>query len=776
MKLKLLITILVLATLFSGVVLWRVDRFVYGDRMAWAEAQARTQIASLSQAINVEIQSARRMLSTVSNDSFRRESANWKAFQPYYALALMSSQAGNLGISRMVSKANSPAANWTANDLSQYIGFMGRELESGGTVLLRAFKDPQKKQHVAVIFAGGGNAYILIGSGENFQSMIESQKGSMNAVSLITSDGLMISHPTQDYVGTVMSDSTLLTEIRKTEAAQGLGAYKQGQQQIFGMYSQVPGTNSYVISTVLISDLLKGRLSLAWQFLFMAVGILLIGAAVYFWQEKKAEAQAQLLAAAGPAPPRVIPTAQRQPVAPSAPPPPAAPAARPSPVHDTSVVTSNETLAAPVAPRGPVPTSMPEVATETSAQAPELQQEKTEAYRQVAAALGQEMRSPLASILGFSQMVLAKTQDPEVVQAVESILREARSSRDVLEKLVTFTGEHSTEKTDAKIEGPIMQALKNIDGKLTEKGVRVEKDFQATSPWPLAAVEITKAFENLFMNAIEAMERMPEKTLKISTWEADDGLHVRIADSGEGIDPENLNKVFDPFFTTRSFAHHVGLGLPVVAGILKEHAGQMKIQSERGQGTQVELVFTARAEAVDLMSAPKAPPPPPPAAAKDLPMDLPKSVAAQEEVRVTMKETEAPKEKLTDINVDSLLELSIDDMPLQFLEGKGFDEEPPTAPLPEPVLQRPSKPAAPPPSAVVPSTVPPSAPPPSNPPPPRVAMDSKPVQEPEQNPEAEPETETPTFIIDKPLAAPMMTSKTELDSYKVAVRRPGKKS
>lgn len=736
--------------------MWRVDRFVYGDRMAWAEAQARTQIASLSQAINVEIQSARRMLSTVSNDSFRRESANWKAFQPYYALALMSSQAGNLGISRMVSKANSPAANWTANDLSQYIGFMGRELESRGTVLLRSFKDPQKKQHVAVIFAGGGNAYILIGSGENFQSMIESQKGSMNAISLITSDGLMISHPTQDYVGTVMSDSTLLTEIRKTEAAQGLGAYKQGQQQIFGMYSQVPGTNSYVISTVPISDLLKGRLSLAWQFLFMAVGILLIGAAVYFWQEKKAEAQSQLLAAAGPAPSRVIPTAQRQPVAPSAPPPPPAPA-RPSPVHDTSVVTSNETLAAPVAPRGSAATSMSEVATEASTQAPELQQEKTEAYRQVAAALGQEMRSPLASILGFSQMVLAKTQDPEVVQAVESILREARSSRDVLEKLVTFTGEHSTEKTDAKIEGPIMQALKNIDGKLTEKGVRVEKAFQATSPWPLAAVEITKAFENLFMNAIEAMERMPEKNLKISTWEADDGLHVRIADSGEGIDPENLNKVFDPFFTTRSFAHHVGLGLPVVAGILKEHAGQMKIQSERGQGTQVELVFTARAEAVEAVSAPKAPPPPPPAAAKDLPMDLPKSVATQEEVRVTMNETEAPKEKLTDINVDSLLELSIDEMPLQFLEGKGFDEEPPTAPLPEPVLQRPSKPVAP-------------------PPPPRVAMDSEPVHEPEQNPEPEPETETPTFIIDKPLAAPMMTSKTELDSYKVAVRRPGKKS
>ena len=123
MKFKLLISILVAAALLS-VVLWRVDRFVYGDRMAWAEAQARSQISSLTQATNVEIQSARRMLATVSNDTFKRETANWKAFQPYYALALMTSKDGALAISRMVSKADSPAASWTANELGQYIGFM----------------------------------------------------------------------------------------------------------------------------------------------------------------------------------------------------------------------------------------------------------------------------------------------------------------------------------------------------------------------------------------------------------------------------------------------------------------------------------------------------------------------------------------------------------------------------------------------------------------------------------------------------------------------------
>ncbi|MBS1972061.1 MAG: GHKL domain-containing protein [Bdellovibrionales bacterium] len=819
MKFKLLISILVAAALLS-VVLWRVDRFVYGDRMAWAEAQARSQISSLTQATNVEIQSARRMLATVSNDTFKRETANWKAFQPYYALALMTSKDGALAISRMVSKADSPAANWTANELGQYIGFMGKELESRGTVLLRSFKDPQKNHHVAVIFAGGGNAYILIGSGENFQSMIESQKGSISQISIIASDGLMISHATPDYVGNVMSDSTMLKEIRTAGSAQGLGQYMQGKTQIFGMYSQIPGTNSYIISTVPIEELMKGRLSLAWQFVFMAVGLCLIGAAIYFWQEKRA-ASLPGAPAMAPAAPTVKPTAQRQPVAPSVPaPPPPVAATAPTPSHAPSVVTSNEVLTAPVAPRTPagsmdpamlsphdVPTAAPPPKNKGGTITPqELQAEKTEAFRQVATALGQEMRSPLASILGFSQMVLSKTQDPDVVQAVESILREARSSRDVLEKLVTFTGEHSTEKNESKIEGPIMQALKNIDGKITQKGVKVEKEFKETSPWPMASAELVKAFENIFMNAIEAMERMPEKVMKIKTWEAGDGLHVTVSDTGEGIDIENVGKVFDPFFTTRSFAHHVGLGLPVVVGILKEHNGSVQMQSQRGKGTTVEMIFAPNAIAKSVSSLPKAPPP---MKAPELPADLPKASASHDEVVEVMKQAEVPKEKLTDVNVDSLLELD-GDAPLRFLDGQGFDDEPgPSIPLPKEATPRPTKPAVAPPVIAPPSMPPPmvvsmpSAPPPTMAPPAFVPPEDEMEHEaneatvaismPETGEEASLEATriessmemsegmqtpaaAPNLVIDKPAAPPMMARKTELDSYKVEVRRPGKRT
>lgn len=747
MKLRLLIVILLVAALFSGVVLWRVDRFVYGDRMAWAEAQARSQISSLNQAIRSEIESARRMLASVNSDTFKRERTNWRAFQPYYAVALMTTKNGSMAITQMTSRRDTPAESWTPVQLGQYIGFMGKELEKRGTVLLRSFKDPNKNTHVALIFAGGGHAYILVGNGGNFQSLIESQKGSLSSIAIVASDGLTISHATPEYIGTVMGDSSLLKEIRSTGSAHGLGTYMQGKKQVFGMYDQVPGSSAYVISTVPIEELLKGRMSLAWQFVFLAVGFCLIGSAVYFWYEKQVP---RTVGASAPVPASSPVVEQKQEVLPPIP-----------SVNMSDVVTTNTALVAPVAPKNPPPKAPPPAGASASGPVPapvvppDLQQEKAEAYRQVAAAMGQEMRAPLASILGFSQMVLSKTQEPEVVQAVESILREARSSRDVLEKLVTFSGERNTEKSLAKIEGPLMQALKNLDALIQQKGVQIEKDFQETSPWPLASEYIAKAFESFFENAIESMERMQAKTLKISVWESSQGLHVRIVDTGEGIERENLGKVFDPFFTTRSYANHVGLGLPVAAGILKEHQAQVKIQSQRSKGTQVDIVFApplveaAVSEAVENPSAPTL-------AAEELPTTLPQvSAVSEEERELTMAGSETPREKLTDINVDSLLELPPEDPPLQFLEGMGFEPAPPPPVATPPVVE--ASPPTPPP-------LPPPAPPPTAPPPaaaPSMEEESLVIS---------------SVVIDAPTINRPSAKSSELDSYKVEVRRPGKRN
>jgi hypothetical protein len=274
----------------------------------------------------------------------------------------------------------------------------------------------------------------------------------------------------------------------------------------------------------------------------------------------------------------------------------------------------------------------------------------------------------------------------------------------------------------------------------------------------LASGDVVKVFENIFENAIEAMERMQDKLIQISTWEDSAGLHVRVVDSGEGIDLENIGRVFDPFFTTRSYANHVGLGLPVAAGILKEHQAVINLQSQRAKGTRVDILFAPKGAAAT-SSLPK---PPPTMRPDELPRELPKMAApSAEEVNRAMQDTEVAKEKLTDVNVDSLLELPPEETPLQFLDGMGFGGE---EEKPAPTM---TKPMTPPPSFSMPPKAPPPPQPMAMPPPATLVEDVEDVEK--------VEAAALSALIDKPVA--LVSHKTSaLDGYKVEVRRPGKRN
>jgi signal transduction histidine kinase len=114
--------------------------------------------------------------------------------------------------------------------------------------------------------------------------------------------------------------------------------------------------------------------------------------------------------------------------------------------------------------------------------------------------------------------------------------------------------------------------------------------------------KLQQVFLNLFLNAKDAM---PEGgTLKVSTLNGD-GVRVTISDTGSGIAPENLNRIYDPFFTTKTNVREgqrrgTGLGLSVSYGIIQEHAGKIQVSSHPGQGTTFELEFPMIRKAVNV--------------------------------------------------------------------------------------------------------------------------------------------------------------------------------
>ncbi len=104
-------------------------------------------------------------------------------------------------------------------------------------------------------------------------------------------------------------------------------------------------------------------------------------------------------------------------------------------------------------------------------------------------------------------------------------------------------------------------------------------------------------FLNLFLNARDAMEA--GGTLAVRTWSEDGFARIEVADSGQGIAPEHLERIYDPFFTTKGARKGTGLGLSVTYGIVREHGGSIEVESRPGAGSRfhVELPLSKKAGA-----------------------------------------------------------------------------------------------------------------------------------------------------------------------------------
>ena len=102
--------------------------------------------------------------------------------------------------------------------------------------------------------------------------------------------------------------------------------------------------------------------------------------------------------------------------------------------------------------------------------------------------------------------------------------------------------------------------------------------------------KLQQVFLNLFLNARDAMA--PGGVLEVKTWGEDDGgVQIDVIDSGHGIAPEHIHRIYDPFFTTKGARKGTGLGLSVTYGIIQEHGGAIKVFSRPGGGTRFHLEF-----------------------------------------------------------------------------------------------------------------------------------------------------------------------------------------
>jgi CheY-like chemotaxis protein/anti-sigma regulatory factor (Ser/Thr protein kinase) len=160
-----------------------------------------------------------------------------------------------------------------------------------------------------------------------------------------------------------------------------------------------------------------------------------------------------------------------------------------------------------------------------------------------------------------------------------------------VQNLLTFSRAKKINKTANKLNGLIKETLDNRALALKNNHIEVSLDLDENIPNSLLDhYQLEQVFINIINNAIEAMaEANKGGTLKITTRMENESLITTFTDNGPGIDEDNIHRVIDPFFTTKSIGKGTGLGLSITHGIVVEHGGTLEIESPDESGTTITV-------------------------------------------------------------------------------------------------------------------------------------------------------------------------------------------
>jgi signal transduction histidine kinase len=188
--------------------------------------------------------------------------------------------------------------------------------------------------------------------------------------------------------------------------------------------------------------------------------------------------------------------------------------------------------------------------------------------------------------------MLAKQLPPEdkLFKTVERIIRQTFRASEIVNSLLNFSRTKGATFAPVDLNQTINETLLLLDHQLKTSHIEVQSHLEPG----LALVhgssdKLQQVFLNLFLNAKDAMPQGGR--LRITSWTEDSRVRVEIRDTGVGMAPEVLGRIYDPFFTTKTAGRGTGLGLAVSYGIIREHSGSIHADSRPGLGTRFELEF-----------------------------------------------------------------------------------------------------------------------------------------------------------------------------------------
>ena len=202
--------------------------------------------------------------------------------------------------------------------------------------------------------------------------------------------------------------------------------------------------------------------------------------------------------------------------------------------------------------------------------------EKLAGMGQLSAGIAHELNNPLGVITMYSNILKEELPDDStMLQDIDLIVEQADRCRKIVGGLLNFARKNQLNLTESDI---VKLARHSIDSVIIPDGISVKLNIKVNDPIVnLDYDQMTQVFTNLLKNAVEAMSEKGEIIFNLV--DTHEQLTISIIDSGTGIQPENMDKLFTPFFTTKGIGKGTGLGLPIIYGIVKMHKGDVTVKS-----------------------------------------------------------------------------------------------------------------------------------------------------------------------------------------------------
>jgi PAS domain S-box-containing protein len=222
-----------------------------------------------------------------------------------------------------------------------------------------------------------------------------------------------------------------------------------------------------------------------------------------------------------------------------------------------------------------------------------VEAEKLASIATLTAGIAHDIGTPMNVILGYAGMLENSLEDAKQRKRARLIGEATQWVADLIQTLLNVSRPHEPSRAALDLSDVLTHSLDFFREKLKKRGIRTECRFEDVAPVAGDRDQLEQVFLNLFVNAADAMAEGGMLTVGLSQ-DVPGEVVISVRDTGTGIDPEDQERIFEPFYTTKEPGKGNGLGLLVSRRIISEHGGTVQLHSELGKGTEFEIRLPTR--------------------------------------------------------------------------------------------------------------------------------------------------------------------------------------